>query len=90
MNKQIVSIYIQDTYGEKAPSTKKLKKDNPRIYNALYEYTDYLPKSATITERSYNVSKGLSDRPICKCGKILKFKSYKSGYGTKCSKTCKG
>jgi hypothetical protein len=90
MNKQIVSIYINEHYGEKAPSSKKLKKDNIRIYNALYEYTGYLPQSATITERAYNVANGISDRVLCACGKVLKFKSYKNGYGTKCSKDCKG
>jgi len=90
MNKQIVSIYIKDNFGDKAPRTKKLKKESLRVYNALYDYTDYLPKSASLTERSYHVSNNLVERPKCECGKILKFKSYKNGYGTKCSKTCKG
>jgi len=90
MNKQIVSIYIKDTFGDKSPSAKKLKKTALRVYNALYNYTDYLPKSSSIVERSYHVTNNLSERPKCDCGKILKFKSYKNGYGTKCSKTCKG
>jgi len=90
MNKQIVSIYIKDTFGDKSPNAKKLKKESQRIYDALYEYTSYLPKSSSITERSYHMINGLNERPKCDCGKILKFKSYKNGYGTKCSKTCKG
>ena len=90
MNKQIVGIYIKDTFGDKAPSTRKFKKETPRLYKALYEYTDYLPKSSSLTERSYHVTNGLTERPKCDCGKILKFKSYKNGYGTKCSKSCKG
>jgi len=36
MNKQIVSIYIQENYGDKAPSTKKLKKEQSRIYDGIY------------------------------------------------------
>ena len=90
MNKQIVSIYITDMFGDKSPNVKKLKKENIRIYDAIYDYTNYLPKSASITERSYHVINNLNERPKCSCGKVLKFKSYKSGYGNKCSKTCKG
>jgi len=93
MNKQIVSIYIQENYGDKAPSTKKLKKEQSRIYDGIYFYTDYMPKSASFTERCYNVKEGLYERPKCiKCDKLLKFKSYKNGYGASglCSKNCKG
>jgi len=90
MNKQIVSIYIHDIFGEKSPNAKKLKKESQRIYDALYKYTDYLPKSSSITERSYHVNNDLNEKPKCKCGKILKFRSYKNGYGIKCSNTCKG
>jgi hypothetical protein len=93
MNKQIVSIYIQENYGDKLTGAqKKLKKEQPRIYNAIYDYTDYMPKSSSFTERCYNVKAGLSKRATCSCGKKLKFKSYKNGYGStgKCSKACKG
>jgi len=89
MNRSIVGIYIKDNFGDKSPNSRKLKS-NKRIYDAVYTYTDYLPKSASLTERSYHVTHNLEERPKCDCGKILKFKSYKNGYGTKCSKTCKG
>ena len=89
MNKSIVGIYIQDNFGDKSPNAKKLKSQK-RIYDAVYSYTDYLPKSSSLTERSYHVINNLYERPKCDCGKILKFKSYKNGYGSKCSKSCKG
>ncbi len=94
MNKQIVSIYIQENYGDKLTGAqKKLKKEQPRLYNAIYDYTEYMPKSSSFTERCYNVKENLFKRPTCiKCDKLLKFKSYKNGYGVSglCSKSCKG
>jgi hypothetical protein len=91
MNKQIVAIYINETFGDKLKSATKKLKSEPRIYDAIFEYTDYLRKSASMTERCYNITTNLSDRVKCeKCDKILKFKSYKKGYGKLCSKSCKG
>jgi hypothetical protein len=89
LNKNIVAIYIKDNFGEKSPKIRQLN-EIPRINDAIFKYTDYLPKSASITERCYNIVNGLDERAVCACGKVLKFKSYKEGYGKKCSKTCKG
>lgn len=94
MNKVIVSIYIKEHFGDKFNgASKKMQKDQPRVFDALYEYTDYLPKSASFTERCYNVMNNLSERPLCEnegCDNLVKFKSFKSGYNKTCSKTCKG
>jgi len=91
MNKQIISIYIQENFKDKLPTIKKIKTEQRRIYGAIYKYTDFLPKSTSFAERSYLLSQGLDRRPKCmKCDKLLKFKSYKTGYGKVCSKSCKG
>lgn len=92
MNKQILSIYIKDTFDGKitAAENKKLQESQPRIYDAIFEYTDFLPPSASFTERCYNLEQGFSDRATCACGNLLKFKNYSTGYGEKCSPTCKG
>jgi len=91
MNRQIIQAYIQENFSEKAPSQKKLQKEQPRIFDAIYNYTDYLPKNTTIVERCYAMMNGLTERIKCeRCNKILKFKNYKAGYGTLCSKQCKG
>jgi hypothetical protein len=91
MNKQIVSIYIKDTFGDKLTAASRRLKEVPRIYDAIFKYTDYMPKSSSITERCYHITNGLTERPTCEnCDKLLKFKSYKNGYSKLCSKSCKG
>jgi len=91
MNKKIVAIFIEENYPTSLNgASRKIKNTNPRIYDALYEYTDFLPKAASFTERVFNIVAGNVERVKCDCGKVLKFKGYKTGYGKKCSKTCKG
>ncbi len=91
MNKTIVSIYLKENYKDKLPSTKLFKVEQERLYTAIYNYTDYMPKSTSFAERCYQIANELKDRPKCiNCNKLLKFKGYKSGYGKVCSKSCKG
>mgnify|MGYP006863438376 CR=1 FL=1 len=90
MNRNIVQIYIQENFSEKAPTIKKLQKEQPRLFDAIYDYTSDMPKNTTLVERCYFMKSGLEERPVCACGKLLKFKSYKKGYPEKCSKDCKG
>lgn len=92
MNRQILSNFIKDTFDGKITPTenKKLQETQPRIYNKIFEYTEYLPPSSSFTERCYNLENGLTDRAICSCGKLMKFKNYQVGYGDKCSPDCKG
>lgn len=92
MNKQILSNYVKDAFEGKitAADNKKLQETQPRIYDAIFEYTDYLPPSSSFTERCYNLEQDMNDRATCACGKLLKFKNYTAGYGVKCSPSCKG
>lgn len=92
MNKQILSIFIKDTFDGKITPTenKKLQETQPRIYKAIFDYTDYLPPSSSFTERCYLLENQIENRPTCACGKLLKFKNYQDGFGDKCSTTCKG
>lgn len=92
MNKQILANYVKETFDGKitAAENKKLQDTQPRIYNSIFEYTDFLPPSASFTERCFNLENDINERTTCGCGKILKFKSYASGYGVKCSPSCKG
>lgn len=92
MNRQILSLFIKDNFNGKitAVENKKLQDTQPRIYDEVFKYTNHLPPSASFTERCYNLENDISERATCDCGKILKFKSYNSGYGVKCSTSCKG
>jgi len=92
MNKQILSLYIKDTFqGKVVPSDEKKVEDiQPRILDEIIKYTDFLPPSASFAERCYVLENDIEERPVCSCGKLLKFKSYNSGYGIKCSVSCKG
>ena len=77
MNKQIISIYIQENFSDSLVGIpKKLENEQPRLYNSIFEYTDYLPNSASFTERCYHLKENLKDRPVCEgCGNLLKFKN---------------
>jgi len=92
MNRQIISIYIKENFGDNLTgASRKLQKTQPRLYDALYEYTDFVPKSSSFTERCYLITNDITERPKCiNCDNLLKFKSYKTGYGIKCSNSCKG
>ncbi len=90
MNRQIAAIYLKENYSDKIPNAKALEDEQPRVYNAVLEYTDFLPPSAIFTERCYLVENDISDRVKCSCGKIKKFKNYEEGYPDKCTTTCKG
>ncbi len=91
MNREIVSIYIKENFPDGLRgASKKIKINSIRIYDALYKYTDYLPKSSSFKERVYNVMNCYNGRALCECGKVLPFIGTKDGYKKKCSKNCKG
>lgn len=91
MNRKIVAIYLDENFPKTLNGAqRKIKNTNPRIYNALFKYTDHLLKTASFTERVYNIRHNYDSRQKCSCGNFLRFKGIKAGYGKKCSKTCQG
>lgn len=85
MNRSVAKIFLVEKYGDKLTgAATNLEQDNERVFNFIMGQTSYLPKSASMTERFFNLMNEITERQECECGKFLKFKSYKSGYAPCC------
>ncbi len=67
---------------------RHIKTKCPQLYQYIQKHTSFLPQSATLSERIYNIINNILLPSKCSCGNLLKFKSFTDGYSKFCSSKC--
>lgn len=66
-----------------------IKNNHPDVYDNVLQHSE---KNNIIdvpfSQKLYNYIYEIDEIPLCNCGKKLKFKNFKKGYGFACSSTC--
>jgi len=87
MNREEIKQFIFDNFKDKLGSNScfiTIKFNFDHILNDIIRETNYLSKN--FNERIYHIINNLYEIPQCKCGSLLNFISFHSGYRTTCRK----
>ena len=75
---------------KKVSYNAKWIEQNPTIYNAIMETTNFLEDRCPFSQRIYHILNNIMHKPLCvHCNQnYVKFKSYSKGYSEYCSQKC--